>query len=146
MTPGQVKLIQDSFANLAPIAEKVADLFHQRLFAIAPELRPLFPDDLSRQKKMMMQIMATGVKNIQQLQIIIPAVQELGRRHADYGATEKQYESVAAAMLWAIEQGLGATCTPSVIEAWTAFYCTIADVMQKAAAELQSSKKSPTVA
>jgi hypothetical protein len=39
MTPGQVKLVQQSFAKVAPIADKAADLFYDRLFTIAPEVR-----------------------------------------------------------------------------------------------------------
>jgi hemoglobin-like flavoprotein len=144
MTPTQVKLAQDSFAKLA-IAGKLADLFYDRLFALAPELRSLFPGDLSGQKKMMMQMWTIGVNNLHRLQTIIPVVQELGRRHVGYGATEKHYESVGAAWLWAIEQGLGPDFNPSVMEAWTAVYLTFADVMQKAATEVNAPKKSHVV-
>jgi hypothetical protein len=43
MTPGQIKLIQESFAKVAPISEDAAALFHGRLFEIAPEV--LAPPD-----------------------------------------------------------------------------------------------------
>ena len=51
MTPYQVAIVQDSFKKVVPIAATAADLFYDRLFAIAPEVRPLFPDNLRDQKK-----------------------------------------------------------------------------------------------
>jgi len=135
MTPDQVKLIQDSFAKVAPISDKAADLFYDRLFVIAPEARSLFPDDLSPQKKKLMQMLTTVVANLQQVEKIVPAVEDLGRRHAGYGVTDAHYEPVGAALLWTLDQGLGPEFTPTVKQAWTAAYVTLADVMKGAAAE-----------
>jgi hemoglobin-like flavoprotein len=136
MTPEQVKLVQDSFAKVAPIADKAADLFYDRLFVIAPEVRSLFPDDLSAQKKKLMQMLATAVTNLHQVEKIIPAVEDLGRRHVGYGVTAKHYEPVGAALLWTLEQGLGPAFTPEVKEAWTVTYTTVAGVMKSAAAQV----------
>ena len=36
MTPTQVKLVQQSFAKVAPISEQAAVLFYDRLFEVAP--------------------------------------------------------------------------------------------------------------
>jgi hemoglobin-like flavoprotein len=91
MTPEQVKLVQDSFSKVAPIADTAATLFYNRLFTIAPELRSLFPDDLTEQKKKLMQMIATAVGNLHQVEKILPAVENLGRRHVAYGVTAKHY-------------------------------------------------------
>jgi hypothetical protein len=45
MTPEQVKLIQQSFAQVAPIADKAAEIFYGRLFEVAPAVRSMFPAD-----------------------------------------------------------------------------------------------------
>jgi hemoglobin-like flavoprotein len=134
MTPAQVELVQQSFVKVRPIAYHAADLFYDRLFSIAPELRSLFPQDLSQQKKKLMQMLATAVANLHQLQKILPAVQALGLRHAGYGVTNKHYEIVGDALLWTLEQGLGPDFTPPVKKAWTETYVTIAGVMTNAAA------------
>src|SRR5215203_2356039 len=134
MTPAQVQLVQQSFTKVMPIADQAADLFYDRLFTIAPELRTLFPQGLSQQKKKLMQMLATAVTNLHQLQTILPAVQALGLRHAGYGVTDKHYEIVGSALLWALEQGLGSDFTPAVKEAWTETYVTVAGVMRNAAA------------
>lgn len=133
MTPEQVKLVQDSFQKVVPIADKAADLFYDRLFTIAPEVRPLFPDDLSEQKKKLMQMLGTAITNLHQVEKILPAIEDLGKRHVAYGVTPKHYEPVGAALLWTLEQGLGPDFTPPVKAAWTQTYTTVAAVMTKAA-------------
>jgi hemoglobin-like flavoprotein len=133
MTPEQVALVQTSFKKVVPIAGTAADLFYGRLFEIAPEVRSMFPDDLSEQKKKLMTMLGTAVGNLHQLGTILSAVQALGKRHAGYGVTSAHYTPVGAALLWTLEQGLGPDFTPLVREAWTETYTTLAGVMTKAA-------------
>ena len=134
MTPDQVTLVQESFKKVVPIADKAADLFYDRLFMIAPEVRSLFPADLSEQKKKLLQVLTTAVTNLHQVEKVLPAVEELGRRHVAYGVTEKHFEPVGAALLWTLEQGLGPDFSPPVKAAWTETYVTVAGVMTRAAA------------
>ena len=136
MTPEQIKLVQDSFTKIAPIADKAADLFYDRLFAIAPGVRPLFPTDLTKQKKKLMQMLVTAISNLHEVDKIIPVVQELGRRHVGYGVTAKHYELVGEALLWTLEQALALAFTPAVKEAWTATYLTLTKTMTNAAARV----------
>lgn len=138
MTPEQVSMVQDSFKKVAPIASTAADLFYDRLFTIAPEVRPLFPDDLAEQKKKLMAMIGTAVTNLHQVDKIIPAVEDLGRRHVGYGVTDKHYEPVGAALLWTLEKGLGDDFTPPLKAAWTEAYMTLAGVMKAAAAKVPS--------
>jgi hemoglobin-like flavoprotein len=145
MTPEQVKLVQQTFGQVAPIADKAADLFYDRLFAIAPEVRSLFPSDLTEQKKKLMQMIAVAVTNLHQVEKIVSAVEDLGRRHAGYGVAAKHYEPVGAALLWTLEPGLAPSFTPPVTAAWTETYMTLAGVMQKAAATVAPSA-APAVA
>ncbi len=134
MTPDQVTMVQESFRKVVPIAGTAADLFYGRLFEIAPDLRPLFPDDLAEQKKKLVAMLAMAVTNLHNIDTIVPAVESLGKRHASYGVTPAMYEPVGAALLWTLEQGLGPDFTPPVKAAWTETYVTLAGVMQKAAA------------
>ncbi len=136
MTPEQVKLVQDSFQKVVPIADTAADLFYGRLFEIAPEVRPLFPTDLSEQKGKLMGMLSTAVSNLHQVETIIPAVQDLGRRHVGYGVTAEQYKPVGEALIWTLEKGLGDAFTPDVKDAWVTTYTTLEKVMTDAAAEV----------
>ena len=132
MTPEQVALVQRSFAEVEPIADRAADLFYDRLFERAPAVRPLFPDDMSDQKRKLMQMLETAVKNLHQVEQI------LGRKHVGYGAKPEHYDTVGEALLWTLEQGLGPAFTPPVKAAWASTYQTLAGVMQDAAAALKA--------
>ena len=46
MTNEQIKLVQDSFRQVAPIAETAAQLFYARLFELDPDLESLFKGNL----------------------------------------------------------------------------------------------------
>lgn len=132
MTPEKIELVQTSFKKVVPIAATAADLFYDRLFEIAPEVRPMFPQDLKEQKAKLMGMLGTAVGNLHQLETILPAVKELGQRHKGYGVTAAHYAPVGAALLWTLEKGLGADFTPEVEAAWTETYTTLAGVMTAA--------------
>ncbi len=134
MTPEQIELVQTTWAKVAPSADQVAVLFYDRLFEIAPEVKPLFKSDMTEQGQKLMQMLAVAVNGLPQLESIVPAVQEMGVRHTDYGVADSHYDSVGAALLWTLEQGLGDAFTPEVKEAWAVTYTTLATVMKEAAA------------
>lgn len=134
MTPEQVALVRSSFAKVVPIKETAADLFYNRLFELDPSLRPLFKGDMKEQGLKLMTMIGTAVGGLDHLDSIVPAVQALGRRHADYGVKDMHYDTVASALLWTLEQGLGAAFTPDVKSAWTSAYGILAGTMKEAAA------------
>ena len=132
MTPQQIDLVQSSFKKVVPIAGTAADLFYDRLFEIAPEVRALFPQDLKEQKVKLMSMLGTAVSNLHKLDTILPAVKELGQRHKGYGVTVAHYAPVGEALLWTLEKGLGADFTPEVKAAWTETYTALSGVMSSA--------------
>jgi nitric oxide dioxygenase len=129
MTPEQIKLVQDSFAKVAPISEKVAELFYGRLFEIAPQVRAMFPDDMTEQRKKLMATLAIVVNGLNNLDTILPAASALAKRHVSYGAEAAHYPVVGQALLWTLEQGLGPSWTPEVAAAWTGAYTTLSGFM-----------------
>ncbi|HMF13383.1 MAG TPA: globin family protein [Gemmataceae bacterium] len=131
MTPQQIALVQGSFKSFAPIASKAADLFYERLFEVAPEVRQLFPADLSGQKIKLVAMLATAIKNLHQFEAILPSVRQLGERHRSYGVSAEHYASVGAALLWTLEKGLGSAFTPEVRAAWSEAYSAIAGAMKQ---------------
>jgi hemoglobin-like flavoprotein len=132
MTPQQIELVQTSFRKVVPIAGTAADLFYDRLFETAPEVRSMFPQDMKDQKAKLMGMLGTAVSNLHKLDEILPAVKALGERHKGYGVTAAHYAPVGAALLWTLEKGLGPDFTPEVKEAWTETYTALAGVMTEA--------------
>ena len=135
MTPQQIKLVQNSFAQVAPIATIAADLFYGRLFEIAPQVRRMFPQEMAEQKKKLMAMLGTVVNGLSRLDTLMPAVRALGKRHAAYDVHEEHFAPVGAALLWTLEQGLGDDFTPEVKDAWATAYGVLSSVMIQAANE-----------
>ncbi|ADH87735.1 globin [Ancylobacter novellus DSM 506] len=129
MTPERIALVRESFAKVRPIADDAAALFYGRLFQIAPEVRPLFPADLTEQGRKLMTTLAVVVNSLDDLPALLPVVQRLGARHAGYGVTGEHFAPVGAALLWTLEKGLGEGFTPEVRMAWTEAYHVLATVM-----------------
>lgn len=132
MTPQQIELVQTSFKKVVPIAGTAADLFYDRLFETAPEVRSMFPQDMKEQKAKLMAMLGTAVSNLHKLDEILPAVKALGERHKGYGVTAAHYAPVGAALLWTLEKGLGPDFTPEVKAAWTETYTALAGLMTQA--------------
>lgn len=135
VTPEQVRLVQTTFAKVAPISEAAAAMFYGRLFEIDPSLKPLFKGDLTEQGRKLMSMLALAVNGLNRLSDLVPAVQQLGVRHVRYGVTDVHYDTVAAALLWTLDKGLGPDFTPEVKDAWVAVYTVLATTMKEAAAQ-----------
>ncbi len=133
MTPRQIELVQTTWEKCVPIAEQAAALFYGKLFELDPNLKPLFTSDIKEQGKKLMTMITMAVRGLNDLSRLVPAVEDMGRRHVGYGVKDEHYATVGAALLWTLEQGLGGDFTPEVKEAWTEVYTVLATTMQKGA-------------
>jgi len=130
-----VKLVQESFQKVTPIADAAAALFYGRLFDLDPSLESLFKGDMVEQGRKLMQMLGVAVRNLDRLEQVLPAVCALGARHAGYGVKEKDYDTVGRALIWTLKKGLGDDFTPETEAAWAATYTALAGVMKRAQAE-----------
>jgi hemoglobin-like flavoprotein len=129
MTPDQVNLVQQSFAQVAPIADQAAVMFYDRLFEIAPAVKPLFRGDMTEQGRKLMATLGVVVNSLGNLEAVLPAASALAKRHVDYGVKAEDYTPVGAALLWTLQQGLGEHWTPQLEEAWGAAYTLLSGYM-----------------
>jgi len=129
MNAAQIKLVQDSFAKVAPISAQAAVLFYDRLFEVAPGVKAMFPADMTEQRKKLMATLAVVVGGLSNLEAVLPAASALAKRHVSYGARPEHYPVVGGALLWTLEKGLGDAWTPEVAAAWTAAYGTLSGYM-----------------
>jgi hemoglobin-like flavoprotein len=133
MNQEQIKLVQQSFKKVVPIASEAAELFYEKLFTISPKLKPLFTGDIKVQGAKLMKMLSVVVSGLSNLDTLLPTVKELGKRHVDYGVTADMYDAVGESLLWTLEQGLADAYTSDVKEAWTTAYLTLQTVMCDAA-------------
>lgn len=130
-----IKSVKDSWELAKPIAEKAAELFYGKLFELDPELKPLFKGDMKEQGAKLMKMINTAVNSLDRLGEIVPAVQDLGRRHIKYGIKDADYDVVGEALIWTLDAGLGDAFTEEVKAAWLETYTILATTMKGAAAE-----------
>lgn len=136
MTPDQIAEVEASFRRFVPIAEPAAKLFYATLFAMDPSLRPLFATtDLAAQGRKLMTAIGFVVGHLHRPEAMLPALRDLGHRHAGYGAEARHYETVGAALLATLAEGLGEHFTPATHDAWLAAYQLLAQEMIAAAEE-----------
>lgn len=134
MDTRNIQLVRESFAKVAPIADLAATMFYNRLFESAPRLKQLFKGDIQQQGKRLMSMIEIAVSKLDDLPGLTPALHDLGQRHVGYGVKPEDYVLVGEALLWTLEQGLGAAFTGNVKQSWTAVYGTLAAAMQDGAA------------
>lgn len=135
MTPETITLVKTSWEKVKPITETAAELFYGKLFEIDPSLKSMFPADMKEQGKKLMAMINTAVNALDKLETIVPAVQDLGKRHVDYGVKDEHYDTVAEALIWTLSQGLGDDFTDDVKNAWVETYTILATTMKEAAKE-----------
>ena len=133
MNPRQIGLIKESWAKVYPIADKAAELFYAKLFELDPELQKLFPTDMTEQGRKLMTMINVAVSSLDNLAAVVPAVQESGRRHVNYGVKDEDYDTVGEALIWTLGAGLGDDFTDDVKQAWVEVYTLLAATMKEAA-------------
>ena len=139
VNPQSKRLVKESWRQVAPIADAAAEMFYQRLFEIDPATRKLFhASRMAEQRRKVIQALTLAVEGLDDLDTLLPAIRDLGRRRHGYGVNDKHYESVGAALLWTLQQGLGAAWTPAVASAWSEIYLLLSDAMRQAAREAAS--------
>jgi hemoglobin-like flavoprotein len=135
MTPEQVKLVKESFAKVVPIAEDAAAMFYGKLFELNPDYKALFKGDMKEQGKKLMKMIGTAVNSLDRLEEVVPAVQDMGRRHVGYGVKKEDYGVVGEALIWTLGEGLGEAFTDETKDAWVEVYTILATTMIEAAEE-----------
>lgn len=129
MTPEQKRLVQDSWSDLLPDQERVAQLFYERLFDMHPEVRTYFRGDIREQGSKLMVMMNTAVRGLDNLQALTEPLKHSGKMHRGYGVNTDDYAKVGDALLWTLEQVLGDAFDNDLRQAWQTTYTAIAGVM-----------------
>ena len=133
MTPEQVDLIQKSFDALWPVRRRLAELFYNRFFELAPDARALFPQDISRQHIKFMDMIAAIVGALDKRQIFQSIISYSGRQHAQFGVKRAHFVAFGEALIWGLEQQFGAAFTPELKQAWITLYEAVQNDMIRAA-------------
>lgn len=138
ISEGQRALVQGSLVRVVTLIDEIgADTF-ARLFETAPHLRELFPRDLAGPQRAFLKVMTFSVHTLERPEEFRRPLEELGRRHAEFLLSERDYEKMRDALLWAMRRHLGGdSWTAEAEEAWGRVFDLASGVMREAAAPMQ---------
>ncbi|MCR8726224.1 globin domain-containing protein [Frigidibacter sp. ROC022] len=124
-----IRLVQISFARIIPIRDHASQLFYEHLFRIAPELRPMFRNDIELQGTKLLAALGMIVYSLREPQKLAQSAAELGLRHAGYGVRPRHFAYLREALLQMLSDGLGNAFDAETRDAWQRAYDKLAGLM-----------------
>ncbi|MGW1256135.1 globin domain-containing protein [Streptomyces sp. NPDC002513] len=128
-------LIRRTMAEAGPIADKVTSYFYALLFVRHPDLRSLFPAAMDTQRDRLLKALLTAAEHIDNPEVLVAYLQNLGRGHRKYGTRAEHYPAVGECLIGALSKYASAIWDDETEAAWVRAYTTISQVMIDAAAE-----------
>ena len=129
MTQAEIQLVQRTFEMVTPLADTFALLFYDRLFYIAPHVRPLFQTEMSLQREKLMAMLALIVRGLDQPELFNNEIRQMGLRHASYRVEPEHYPIVNEAVIWSLSECLGGMVTAEICSAWEKALDYVSDIM-----------------
>ncbi len=125
-----VELLEESFAALAPQGDRLVELFYENLFNDYPSVVPLFAGvEPGEQRKKLLASLVLAVENLRKPDVLAPVLENMGRKHVEYGALADHYPAVGATLLKSMAEVASELWTPEVEEAWVGAYALISETM-----------------
>ncbi|MFJ5308052.1 globin domain-containing protein [Streptomyces sp. NPDC088350] len=127
-------LIRRTMAEVGPVADKVTSYFYALLFVRHPELRSLFPAAMDTQRDRLLKALLTAAEHIDNTEVLVAYLRNLGRGHRKYGTRAEHYPAVGECLIGALNKYATAVWDAETEAAWVRAYTTISQVMIDAAA------------
>src|SRR5215469_6659264 len=130
--------LQDSWRYVAKLGDEVPLFFYSHLFLSHPEVRDMFPVSMAAQRDKLVGALGAVVSNADNLDAVVPVLQQLGRDHRRFGAVAEHYPAVGASLLATLQYFLGPQWTEELAGDWAAAYGLVAKVMVQAAEQAEA--------
>jgi hemoglobin-like flavoprotein len=129
MTPTQIALVQASWQKVDEKNHEVAQMFYQRLFELAPELRQFYQTDLKECGARLMRNLGMAVTSLGRMDSVMPMLQDFAAQRVEHGIKDGYETVVRNAMLCALEQRLAESFTQDVRTAWNETYSLLTGII-----------------
>jgi NAD(P)H-flavin reductase len=123
-----------NFAKAAATGDEAPLYFYSHLFLSHPETRQMFPVSMAHQRDRLFAALGDVVARVDDLDALVPILQQLGRDHRKFGTLAAHYPAVGASLLATLEH-FDDEWTPELSKDWTEAYTLVAEVMIAAADE-----------
>jgi NAD(P)H-flavin reductase/hemoglobin-like flavoprotein len=128
-----VERLKRTWAQVAAYGDQVPLRFYSRLFVTAPEIREMFPLSMAAQRDRLVTALGHTVSHVDDLERLVPYLQQLGRDHRRFGVAAEHYGPVAEALLATLADFLGQEWTAELAHDWAEAYGLVARTMIEAA-------------
>ena len=125
-----IDIVRRDWEKVELIADTTAALLYDRLFALDPALRLLFPPNIEEQKLKVIRMLGASIYGLSDPEVLIPILHLLGRKHFAFGVRARDYDTLADALLWTLRLGLGGGFDAEHEAAWKRVYTELAAHMQ----------------
>jgi len=129
-----IAAMRANFAKAAATGDEAPLYFYSHLFLSHPETRQLFPVSMAHQRDRLFAALGDVVARVDDLDALVPILQQLGRDHRKFGTLAAHYPAVGASLLATLEH-FDDEWTPELAKDWTEAYTLVAEVMIAAAEE-----------
>ena len=102
MTSESIDRLRRSFSEVSTQPRALAARFYHELFSAAPNLRPLFPADMTSLQGHFEAALALVIKNLEDMAVLQDSLRDLGAQHVQWGARPEDYFVVRDAIVRAI--------------------------------------------
>jgi hemoglobin-like flavoprotein len=133
MTPDAVNALKTSYAGVAATPRQLASRFYEEMFAVAPNLRRLFPDDLFSLQGHFEAALALVIRNLDEMSALNESLRDLGAQHVHWGARPEDYVTAREALIAAI-RSLSPAWTTTLEHEWRSAITAIVIPMIEGAA------------
>jgi nitric oxide dioxygenase len=123
-----MRRLQASFAR-ATTSGILAERFYARLFQEHPELRAMFPSDMTAQKEKLFATLAEVVAHLHDRESSKRVLEELGREHAGFGAREEHYPIVCDNLARALADASGDAWNAELDRDWRRTFELLSSIM-----------------
>lgn len=132
LTKQQIELVKATVPVLREHGVALTSHFYKRMLSHNPELMQVF--NMGHQRAGFQQQALAGAvlayaENIENLPALLGAVAHIANKHVSVGIRAEHYPIVGKHLIASIKEVLGEAATPELIDAWTAAYMQLADVL-----------------
>jgi len=134
-----IDIIKSTVPVLEEHGEQITTVFYKRMFENHPELLNIFNhanQKQGRQQRALAGTVYAAAKYIDNLEMILPVVNQIAHKHRSLGILPEHYPIVGKYLLLGIKEVLGDAATDEIIHAWTEAYDVIADAFISVEAEM----------
>lgn len=133
MNPNAVKLVQESWAQVATAGPAAAALFHCNLMRSRPWLTAPYAGYVDQRDAMLMRTFGHAIQGMHRLETHATLLLQIGRVNATCGVQTHHYPYFEVAMIQTLEQILGDTLTEPLKQAWISVFGTMTRLMRAGA-------------